>query len=224
MRYPGGKGKVYQRLISMMPPHRVYIESHLGGGAVMRHKRSAQINIGVDSDRSIIDRWREEGSTACRLVVADAADYLRRRHFEGDELVYCDPPYVPTTRRRERVYRHDYTVEQHRELLGVLLELRCMVMISGYRCDLYDHLLRGWRRETFNAMSHVGLRQEWVWMNYPEPVALHDASHLGGSFRGRQSVRRRHERWLNRFDALESAERAHLLTLLNQRFAAVERS
>ena len=31
MNYPGGKGGVYQRLINLMPPHEVYIETHLGG-------------------------------------------------------------------------------------------------------------------------------------------------------------------------------------------------
>jgi len=32
MRYLGGKGKTYQRIINLMPPRRVYIETHLGGG------------------------------------------------------------------------------------------------------------------------------------------------------------------------------------------------
>ena len=52
MAYPGGKAGdgVYQRLISLMPPHEVYIEPFLGGGAIMRHKRPALLNIGIDLD------------------------------------------------------------------------------------------------------------------------------------------------------------------------------
>ncbi len=52
MSYPGGKGKCYQRLINLMPPHETYIESHLGGGAVLRNKRPAKANIGIDADVS----------------------------------------------------------------------------------------------------------------------------------------------------------------------------
>jgi hypothetical protein len=48
--YPGGKAGagVYQTIINLMPPHEVYIEPFLGGGAVMRLKRPARRNIGVD--------------------------------------------------------------------------------------------------------------------------------------------------------------------------------
>ena len=64
MRYPGGKGKCFQRLINLMPEHATYIETHLGGGAVMRHKRPAQRNIGIDVDAQVIDAWRALGSEA----------------------------------------------------------------------------------------------------------------------------------------------------------------
>jgi site-specific DNA-adenine methylase len=33
-----------------MPPHRVYAEPFLGGGAVMCAKRPASLNIGIDQD------------------------------------------------------------------------------------------------------------------------------------------------------------------------------
>lgn len=57
--YPGGKGEngVFQRLINLMPPHEVYIETHLGGGAVMRNKRPARRNIGIEIDPEVIKLW-----------------------------------------------------------------------------------------------------------------------------------------------------------------------
>jgi DNA adenine methylase len=50
MVYPGGKNGagVYQTIINLMPPHDVYIEPFLGGGAIMRQKRPALLNIGLD--------------------------------------------------------------------------------------------------------------------------------------------------------------------------------
>jgi hypothetical protein len=57
--YPGGKSGagVYQTIINLMPPHRVYIEPFLGGGAIMRLKRPAALNIGIDLDPNVISKW-----------------------------------------------------------------------------------------------------------------------------------------------------------------------
>jgi hypothetical protein len=52
-------------LINLMPPHRTYIEAFLGGGAVMRLKRPADYNIGIDLDVGVIERWRShQGESA----------------------------------------------------------------------------------------------------------------------------------------------------------------
>ena len=52
MLYPGGKNSagVYQTIINLMPPDDVYMEPFLGGGAIMRQKRPAPLNIGLDLD------------------------------------------------------------------------------------------------------------------------------------------------------------------------------
>lgn len=218
MRYPGGKGKCYPRLINLMPPHTAYIESHLGGGAVMRHKRPATINIGVDLDPIVIGRWRSRRSAPCQLVEADATSFLTGYPFQGGELVYADPPYLSTTRRQSRVYRRDYTYEDHEQLLAVLLSLPCNVMISGYDNDLYRSRLSGWRVTSFTSMTHTGLRDEYVWMNFPEPSELHETSFLGDNYRDRQTVKRRHQRLLDRFDRMPPIERLSVLDALNERF------
>ena len=44
-----------QPLIAMMPPHDTYIETHLGGGAIMRRKPAALRNIGIDRDARALD-------------------------------------------------------------------------------------------------------------------------------------------------------------------------
>jgi DNA adenine methylase len=52
--YPGGKNGAgtYHKLINLIPPHEVYIEPFLGSGAVMRLKRPARLNVGLDLDAS----------------------------------------------------------------------------------------------------------------------------------------------------------------------------
>ena len=218
MRYPGGKGKCYQRIINLMPAHSTYIESHLGGGAVMRHKKPAKLNIGIDRDDRVIERWRELPSV-CELVCGDATEFLRSYAFQGDELVYADPPYLRSTRRSAgKLYRHELEDADHVQLLEVLKGLPCMVMVSGYRSQIYDSLLAGWRLVSFTAKTHVDLREECVWLNFEATRRLHDGSHLGSTFRERQSVKRRHQRWIERFDRMPAAERNHLLSLIRDRY------
>src|SRR5919198_2325026 len=60
MTYPGGKNApgVYQTIINHMPPHEVYIEPFLGSGAILRLKRPARVNIGIDADPQAIAKWQ----------------------------------------------------------------------------------------------------------------------------------------------------------------------
>ena len=60
MTYPGGKNApgVYQTIINHMPPHAVYIEPFLGSGAILRLKRPARINIGIDRDPQAITTFQ----------------------------------------------------------------------------------------------------------------------------------------------------------------------
>ena len=64
MGYLGGKAgtDVYQTIINRMPPHRVYMEPFLGSGAVMRHKKPASLNIGIDRDREAVKARFRSGS------------------------------------------------------------------------------------------------------------------------------------------------------------------
>lgn len=209
MRYDGGKGTCYPQLINLMPPHQRYIETHLGGGAVMRYKRPAVEQIGVDLDANVIDRWRQE-SDLCTPVHADAVDFLNSLELDSNTLIYADPPYLPETRRRARVYRCDYSVQDHERLLNCLRALPCRVLISGYASPLYEGMLAGWSTHSFSVQTHTGLREEHVWFNYPKPTVLHDDRYLGSGFREREVIRRRQDRLRSRIERLSPTEQASL--------------
>lgn len=218
MQYPGGKGKTYQHLINLMPPHDVYIETHLGGGAVLRNKKPACRSIGIDLDERVIDAWKRHPQVACELVYGRAENFLAGFEFKGQELIYADPPYLPSTRRREYVYRCDYTQADHEILLSSLCALPCNVMISGYASELYDEFLFGWNKTSFNAMSHTGVREETVWFNFEAPTQLHDTRYIGNSFRHRQAIKRRFHRWKAKFDGMEPVERHALIDWLYETY------
>ena len=79
-------------------------------------------------------------------------------------LHYVDPPYVPSTRRYTRLYRHEMTDVQHKDLVRRLISLEGMVVLSGYNNDLYNSL--GWKRFDFKARTNANTDAvESVWVN-----------------------------------------------------------
>ena len=62
----------------------------------------------------------------------------------------------------------------------------------------------------FEAKTHVGMREEWVWFNYQKPIVLHDDRYLGSDFREREVIKRRQDRLRNRISKLSESEQASL--------------
>lgn len=86
-----------------------------------------------------------------------------------DALHYLDPPYVHSTRTRVgkgRGYRIEMTDRHHEELAEVASQLTGMVMVSGYRCDLYERLYAGWHRIDRHHMAQEARKTvESLWIN-----------------------------------------------------------
>jgi len=216
--YNGGKGGagVYQQIINQMPPHRVYIESHLGSGQVMRHKIPAAINYGLDLDASMLAQFGDASCLDIKLDAIDATLWLRHYDFQGDELIYADPPYLHSTRKRLDLYKYEMTQSQHIELLETLRRLPCYVIISGYWSELYADLLQGWRTHSFQAMTRKGVANEWLWMNYPQPAELHDYRYLGADYRERERIKRKIVRWQAKLQGMTPTERYAMLAALGK--------
>lgn len=87
--------------------------------------------------------------------------------FDHDNvLMYLDPPYVLSTRGR-KMYRHEMSDQDHRELLMTIRIIRAKVMISGYDCGLYREYLGDWNKVQIPARTQNNLRRtETLWMNY----------------------------------------------------------
>ncbi len=144
MGYFGSKATtgLCQALLGLQPPHDLYIETHLGGGALMRRKAPAMRSIGIDRDQRALDGFRCDYPV--ELVHGCAHEFLASFPFRGTELVYSDPPYLHATRRSDRRYRYEYSDADHATLLELLTGLPCQVMVSGHPSALYDEMLSDW--------------------------------------------------------------------------------
>jgi DNA adenine methylase len=227
MRYDGGKGAmgVAQWIINQIPPHRVYIEPFLGGGAVLRLKMPARSSIALERDaRRAISLWANgHGIPDLRVIHGDAISWLENFKPAGDEFIYCDPPYLFSTRQGGAVYGFELSDREHKRLLAILRRLDCSIAISGYWSELYARALADWRTSTFLTTKRNHARaEEWLWMNYPEPLALHDYRYLGRNFRERERIKRKKLRWKNRLTKMPLMERQALLATIAE--CGVDRS
>ena len=102
----------------------------------------------------------------------DALDCMRH-HDTPETLHYADPPYVFSTRTDDKAdYSHEMTDSQHEALAAGLQSLKGMVIVSGYRCDAYDTLFKGWRRVDKAAHADGAAKRvesHWLSPNMPAP-------------------------------------------------------
>lgn len=261
--YFGGKTRLAERIVSLLPPHQHYVEPYAGSLAVLLAKPRADMETVNDLDGDLMTFWRvlrdrpddlalhmaltphsrEEHQAAYDLAVDDELERARRvwvllsqgrggtlrgtgwrfyanpvgssygmpdylaayvkrvppaaQRLTGvslecrtaleviadygqhtDVLLYCDPPYVGSTRSAN--YRHEMVDdEQHRALAAALHDCRAAVVLSGYHSPLYDDLYDGWHRAELEAWTGNGIRNgatktdgdriEVLWSNRPFP-------------------------------------------------------
>lgn len=94
----------------------------------------------------------------------DALEFIRQ--MDNPEcLLYVDPPYVHETRSATR-YAVEFTA--HEQLVARLLACRCMVVLSGYKTELYAPLeSTGWERIERESRANMSLtrRTECLWIS-----------------------------------------------------------
>ena len=95
----------------------------------------------------------------------DAVELIRR-YNDKDTLIYCDPPYLTSLRKRS-IYKCEMSEEKHIELLQELKKSSSMVIISGYDSELYDRELVDWNTDEIATTAQMGLpRTEKIWANF----------------------------------------------------------
>lgn len=98
-----------------------------------------------------------ENTDALRLI---------ERYNDENTLIYCDPPYLQSLRKKN-MYKHEMTDEQHIELLKLLKESNSKIILSGYDNELYNSELTDWNTAEKQTTAQMGLhRTEKLWMNF----------------------------------------------------------
>lgn len=144
---------------------------------------SNENNWGVSKERDTAARFRwhvqELDALAERLsgVIIENRDALQLLStWDAPHAVfYCDPPYVPETRKMDHRsrYREEMSMEDHHALIGALLRLKGQAIVSGYRNDAVHGPLEaaGWQRIDTRVALYASVqdktqtRTECLWLS-----------------------------------------------------------
>lgn len=160
---------------------RTLVRSFMGFGSNSLHQKSGFLANSNRSGTTPAHDWMNYPDalriTIQRLrgVVIENRDALAcmRYHDTPETLHYADPPYMHETRSdKGHDYAHEMTNDDHATLTDGLRGLKGMVIVSGYRCDAYDLLFKGWRRvdkATFADGAAKRIESLWLSPNMPAP-------------------------------------------------------
>lgn len=113
-----------------------------------------------DTILNIAERLKE-----AQIENVDAIELISRYNDENT-LIYCDPPYLRTLRKKN-MYAVEMDDKKHIELLSILKRSKSKIILSGYDNELYNSELIGWFTDQKETTAQMGLhRLEKLWMNF----------------------------------------------------------
>ena len=103
LKYPGGKWRIAEWIISHFPAHKVYCEPFFGSGAVFFSKSADQIETINDVDGNIVNLFR-----VCREFPEELTRLLELTPWSREEYIACAELNVsdPIERARRTVVRY----------------------------------------------------------------------------------------------------------------------
>ena len=254
LKYPGGKWRISEWILSYFPEHKVYCEPFFGSGALFFNKKPSYIETINDIDGNIVNLFRvcrdypdelvrlinltpfsRQEFVLCSEPSDNPIEQARRtlvrfhqsfgttnscqnswrnvqkpngprtatmwgylpdavkkccerlkeaqienidalklieRYNDSDTLIYLDPPYLQSLRKRN-MYAFEMTEAQHKEMLKLIKRSKSKIVLSGYDNDLYNSELAGWHTAEKETTAQFGKpRTEKLWMNFNDNIQL----------------------------------------------------
>lgn len=210
---------VYHKIINEIPACRKFVELFGGSAQITKLLLEAtppQFAIVNEIDRSVTVNYDFTGHNV--TVKNENANYLIVTELSGagkDTVAYLDPPYHHSTRpTNTELYNYEMTHEHHVQLLSNVLQLKCNVLIIHPKCELYDTMLKDWRKVPVKIRYHRKTSLEYIYMNYERPDALQTDMYLGDDCWDRQRIKRKCKRLIDKLQALPIQERTYILSRL----------
>jgi DNA adenine methylase len=167
---------------------RFFVKCWFSIGAYMIYKNGMRMNIASNYGyiESFYQKLPEEIILACERLRPKKGNYVQienrdaltliKKYNRPNVFMYLDPPYVPESRRRKKVYSFEYSQADHQGLLQAIRGSKAKILISGYEHELYHEHLHDWNMDKIIAFDTAKQKRiECLWMNYkPEQNYLFD--------------------------------------------------
>lgn len=126
----------------------------------------------LPNDIELVAQRLKHSQQCCVQIENQDAMKLIERYNRSNVLMYIDPPYVLST-RSNRIYKHEYTDDDHYKLLKLLKESQAKILISGYEHYIYDLELSDWHKYQVETTVEGGKESmETLWMNYEPNIQM----------------------------------------------------
>lgn len=215
--YFGGKAGngTYQAIINHIPEHNIYYSIFAGNDGVYQNIKTERAVL-VDLDPTVCMAWDKlkiPGLTVYNDCAFEMLSIFKLKRKGENAFIFLDPPYIDSTRRSSHVYKFEFnSAVQHIALLKIITQLKQNIMICSYPNELYDMWLSDWKTHDYMSMTHNGLAQERIYMNYDiSTLKLQDYRYIGGGFREREKYTRIKNNMLKKLRSMSEVQRQSIL-------------
>lgn len=213
---------IYQKIINNIPLFSIYYELFAGSGAIAK----ILVGKGVSSQSSIILNDLDHtvnfmlknipGSTVINFNALDLIQSELIVSAMVETFIFCDPPYLHSTRSDDQLYKFEMSEVDHVQFLSSLLQLKCNVMVIHPVCSLYDEMLSKWNKIEVKIRYNKKTSLEALYMNYSTPWTIQSTSYLGANCWDRQRIKRKGDRLINKLKQMPHLERQYILDRISQ--------
>jgi site-specific DNA-adenine methylase len=209
----GGQG-IKEQLFNFVPKSERYFSLFYGMGGFENLPEFKNVNwIISEKDPELLSL----ASARYHDTYSDYKSIVEKYNFTSADFIFCDPPYLHSTRRNGRAYyKFEWDVYEHKEFLDYISVCGAKVLITHPSCSLYDNCLETWYKHEFRYMSRQGWFEDCIWTNFmPGYVELHDYNYLGQCRTERQQIKRQRANFVSKFNSLPYHQKIAIFKELN---------
>jgi hypothetical protein len=216
VNYVGNKGGqgIKEQLFNFVPKSERYFSLFYGMGGFENLPEFKNVNW-IISEKN--PKLQSLAAASNHETYSDYRSIAEKYNFTSADFIFCDPPYLHSTRRNGKTYyKFEWDVYEHKEFLDYISGCSAKVLITHPSCSLYDNCLEAWYKHEFRYMSRQGWFEDCIWTNFiPGYVELHTYNYLGQCRTERQQIKRQRANFLSKFNSLPFHQKMAIFNELN---------